>query len=146
MFGFIKRAHLSQPKTKKKVVELEVGGRIGRWYTENRWGAFTFMLPFVVLIFYWSAEDAPKADAIAGNVRFHEFVHVEQDERNWFFLVSWVRYLWSMLRAFHLSAWHAGGLTMGEILMDAYWGNKYEIEAYTRTREAEDLGLPDWAK
>ena len=136
----IKRVRMAQPAHKKKVVELEIGGRVGRWFHEHNWGAFTLPLPFFVLILYWSGDAAPSGTEVDGRIRFHEFVHVEQDERNPFFLVSWVNYLWEMGKVFY---WH-GVRNIGEALMDAYRANKYEVEAYERTAKAIDDGLPPW--
>ena len=139
----IRRLRKPQPVTKKKVIELEVGGPLGRWMASQNWGAFTLPLPFLVLIFYWSAD--PQGD-VDGRIRVHEFVHVTQDERSLFFAVSWVKYLWAMWSALHLSAWRAGVLTLGQVLMDAYYGNAYEVEAYQTQVTAQNYGLPSWAQ
>jgi len=142
----IKRVRKQQPDPRKKVVELEIGGWLGRWFTKNNWGAFTYPLPFLVLIFYWTAESAPDGD-VNGLIRVHEFVHVAQDERNACFLVSWARYMWATYRAMPLGKlWRANGLRLGQVLMQGYRGNALEVEAYEVQRVAQDHGLPSWAK
>jgi hypothetical protein len=136
----IKRVRKTQPATKKKVIELEIGGWLGRLFSKYRWGAFTYPLPFLVLILYWSTEDAPDGDVNA-YARVHEFVHVAQDERYLCFLVTWARYLWASLRHFYWQGWSK----FSQSLMDAYYANDYEVEAYAVERAAEENGLPSWA-
>ncbi len=140
----IKRIRKTQPVTKKKVIELEFGGRIGRWFSDHNWGAFTLPLPFVVLILYWSSEDAPDGEVLAHH-RFHEFVHVAQDERNLCFAVTWYNYFRSTWKHFAYTAWRHGFVSFSTAMMDAYYANDYEAEAYKLTDEAEKEGLPPWA-
>jgi hypothetical protein len=136
----IKRIRKTQPATKKKVIELEIGGWLGRKLNAHNWGAFTWPFAFIVLILYWSTEDAPDGDVNAFE-RVHEFTHVAQDEKNLFFLVTWVKYFWSS--AHHLY-WRGWG-HISEMLMDAYYANDMEVEAYAVEHEAEENGLPPWA-
>jgi hypothetical protein len=116
----LSRLRLPQPATRKKVVELVVAGPVGNWFARRGWGAFTFPLPFVCLIFYWSTP------APSPFTRVHEFVHVAQDEASPFFLVFWVQYL-------------------AEHFQRGYRRNRYEEDAYATERDARDHGLPDWA-
>jgi len=142
----IKRIRKNQPPAlTKKVIELEVGGRIGRWYHEHNWGAVTIPLPFFVLIMYWSSEDAPDGE-IHPLVRVHEFTHVAQDQIDRFFFVSWAKYLY----------WFVAGVDWKKVfkrekgliaaLMDSYYHVPYEQEAYAVEHMAEQNGLPEWAK
>lgn len=120
----LSRLHLrqpAQPTISKNVVELCVGGPIGRWFARRRWAAFTLPLPFVVLIFYW---DTPAPSPLT---RVHEFVHVGQDQAHPFFLVFWVKYL-------------------AELARHGYRGNRYEQAAFAVERDAAANGLPDWAR
>ena len=114
------RLRLPQPPTRKQVVELVVGGPIGRWFARAGWGAFVLPLPFVCIIFYWNTS------APSPFTRVHEFVHVAQDEANPFFFVFWVRYLAAHFRR-------------------GYRGNPYEQAAYATEHDARSNGLPDWA-
>lgn len=129
-----------QPPADKKVVELVVGGPVGRWFAARGWGAFTLPLPFLVLIFYW--DNAP------GLVRVHEFTHVRQDAANPFFLVTWYRYARAWWKGFPLAGVLRGQIGVSDALMVAYQSNEYEIAAYAVQSQAEmeHDGLPDWAK
>lgn len=140
----IKRVRKTQPATKKKVIELEIGGWLGRWFSGRNWGAFTWPLPFLVVILYWSTEDAPDGD-IGALHRVHEFVHVAQDERNFFFLQTWYKYFRSTWKHFAFTAWRHGFVSFSNAMMDAYYANDYEAEAYAVTEEAAQNGLPPWA-
>lgn len=142
----IKRLLKSQPPTKKKVVELVVGGRVGRWFSNHGWGAFTLPLPFLVLIFYWSNKTPVYDFDVEPLCRVHEFVHVAQDERNLCFAVSWWDYYRSMWKHFAFTAWRYGHVSLSHALMDAYYANDYEAEAYAVEAAAEQNGLPAWAK
>jgi len=117
----LSRLRLRQPAIDKKVVELIVGGPIGRWFARRRWAAFTLPLPFIVLIFYW---DTPAPSPLT---RVHEFVHVGQDQAHPFFFVFWVKYL-------------------AELARRGYRGNRYEQAAFAVERDAAANGLPDWAR
>jgi len=114
------RLDLRQPPTRKKVIELAVGGPVGRWFARRHWAAFTLPLPFVCLIFYWHT-GAPDPFT-----RVHEFAHVDQDEAHPFFLIFWVKYL-----AQHVAR--------------GYRGNRYEQAARAVEDDARRNGLPDWA-
>jgi hypothetical protein len=128
---------LRQPRTKKRVYELAVCGRFGRWLQRRRWGAFTLPVPFAVFVFYWNTNPPTPF------VRIHEFVHVRQDEASPFFLMFWVRYLAATVR--HLSL---GALLThpGRALMGAYHANRFEVEAYDVEADARANGLPGWAR
>ena len=139
----ITRVRKSQPKTEKKVVELEIGGRLGRFFHGRNWGAFTYPLPFLVLILYWTAEDAPDGE-VHPLVRVHEFTHVKQDEGNLFFLVTWVKYAWECVRRLTWTSIRAKGFM--KAMLEAYYANAYEAEAYAVEEKAEKNGLPSWAK
>jgi len=116
----LSRLRLRQPPTRKTVVELAVGGRVGRWFARRNWAAFVLPLPFACLIFYWNTT-APDP-----YTRVHEFVHVEQDEEHAFFLVFWLKYL-------------------AEHLARGYRGNRFERAARAVEHDARVSGLPDWA-
>jgi hypothetical protein len=117
----LSRLHLRQPPARKKVLELAVGGPVGRWFARRRWAAFTLPLPFVVVIFYWNTP-APNP-----YTRVHEFVHVAQDEASPVFFVFWVRYLVELARR-------------------GYRGNEYERAAFDVEHAAFANGLPEWAR
>src|SRR6185369_11953242 len=116
----LSRLRLRQPPVRKKVIELVVGGPVGRWFARRHWGAFTLPLPLAVVIFYW---DTPAPSPLT---RVHEFVHVAQDEESPFFLVFWVKYLAQLAR-------------------HGYRRNRYEKAAFAVERDAQANGLPDWA-
>ena len=141
----IKRIRKAQPPHRKAVYEFMVGGRIGAWFHNRGWGAFTLGLLFISIILFWSGEKEPEEDPNPF-VRVHEWVHVRQGESSTFFFMSWAKYLWAMWRAMPLLAWRAGVNTLGEVFYMAYHGNKYEIEAYEVEERASIEGLPDWAK
>jgi hypothetical protein len=128
---------LRQPRTKKRVYEIAVCGRFGRWLQRHRWAAFTLPIPFAVFIFYWNTNPPSPF------VRTHEFVHVRQDEASPFFLAFWVSYLAASFR--HLS--FAGLLRRpGRALMAAYRANRFEVEASRVEADARASGLPGWAR
>jgi len=113
------RLKLPQPTTRKPVIELCVGGPIGRWMQRKGWGAFTLPLPVLTLILYWNTpEPSP-------GIRVHEFVHVYQTEP-FFFITAWYRYLVQL--AFY-----------------GYRNNRYEQEAYQIEQVNEIEGFPAWA-
>jgi len=117
----LSRLHLRQPSTRKTVIELAVGGPVGRWFARNGWGAFVLPLPFVCIVFYWNTRDPSPF------TRVHEFVHVAQDEACPFFLVFWAQYLAQHVR-------------------HGYRGNRYERDAYETEQDARVNGLPEWAQ
>lgn len=135
MFGI---TLLRKPKNldiKKKVVELRVAGWLGRYMSNRDWAGQTTPFPFFVLILYWIGPSILEVDPL---VRYHEWVHVAQDQRDGFFLVSWFKYTWELLRErFINSSW-----------MEAYQHNKYEIEAYAKEDAVADgtVSMPDWVK
>jgi hypothetical protein len=114
----IVRLRLRQPRTRKAVIELVVGGIAGRWFARHGWGAFTLPLPFVCFIFYW-ATPVPSPFT-----RVHEFAHVAQDEADRLFVP---RYLARHLR-------------------HGYRRNPYEQQANAAESAAHTEGLPDWAR
>jgi len=116
----LSRLRLRQPPTRKRVIELAVGGPVGRWFARRGWSAFVLPLPFACVIFYWNT---PAPDPFT---RVHEFVHVEQDEAHGLFFVFWVKYL-----AQHVAR--------------GYRGNRYEAAARAVERDARENGLPEWA-
>ncbi len=117
----VTRLRLPQPPARKKVIELAVGGPVGRWFARRNWAAFVLPLPFACVIFYWNA---PAPDPYT---RVHEFVHVQQDEEQPFFVVFWVKYL-------------------AEHVARGYRGNRYEFAARAVEHDARVNGLPDWAR
>lgn len=134
MFGFA-RLRKNQPKTKKAVYELTVSNFFGRWMTRNEWGAMTIPLLWFVVIFYWASVATDEPDPL---VRVHEFHHVAQDEKNAFFLVTWVKYTIASLRPLPAA--------IKQALMDSYQKNSFEAEAYEVEAVAEKNGLPEWAQ
>jgi hypothetical protein len=116
----LSRLHLQQPPSRKRVIELAVGGPVGRWFARRRWAAFTLPLPFVCLIFYWNTLTPDPF------TRVHEFVHVEQDEAHPFFLAFWVTYL-------------------AQLVARGYRRNAFERAAFAVEHDARMNGLPDWA-
>lgn len=113
------------PNIKKKIIELKVAGPIGRWFVRHKWAGQTTPLPFIIFIFYWLND---LSEDVRPVYRVHEEIHCEQDQRNLFFLVTWVKYLI-------------------ELLKNGYSGNKYEREAYQIQQSWTDRrDLPDWAK
>ncbi len=138
----IKRVRHTQPESKKKVFEYEIGGWFGSFMNRHNWGAFTLPLPFCLVILYWSSEDAPDGE-VNGLIRVHEFTPVKQQE-DMIFIVGWAKYLWE---SFHHLSWKSirqDGI--GAALLKAYSANSYEKEAYLVEDLAEKNGLPDWAK
>jgi hypothetical protein len=117
----VSRLRLRQPPAHKKVLELAVGGPVGRWFARRNWAAFVLPLPFACVIFYWNTRVPDPY------TRVHEFVHVEQDQDHPFFLVFWLKYL-------------------AEHLARGYRGNRYEAAARTVEHEARVNGLPEWAR
>ena len=53
----LSRLHLRQPPTRKTVIELSVGGPVGRWFACRGWGAFVLPLPFLCIVFYWNTPE-----------------------------------------------------------------------------------------
>jgi hypothetical protein len=118
----IRLLHKNQPSPKKKVLEFTVYNLFGKWMNRRGWGAFTLPFCCVVIILYWVSDGTKDPDPAS---RYHEFVHVGQDEENLIFLVTWWHYFVEWLR-------------------HGYWNNKYEIAAYARTNLAKKNGLPSW--
>lgn len=116
----ITRLHLKQPATKKLVIELAWTNWFGRWMWNRNWGGLTTPLPWLVLINYWLLPSTH----VDPEVRYHEFMHVKQDERDGWFLLNWIRYAW------------AG--------RHGYAKNARELEAYAETAKAVEAGLPEW--
>jgi hypothetical protein len=139
---FLKRVHETQPETRKRVFEFEVGGWFGRFMNRHNWGAFTLPIPFCILILYWNSESVVDGEVNA-YARVHEFTHVHQQE-GWIFLWGWFKYLWESYRHLSWKSIRANGL--GAALMESYRANAYEKEAYLVEELAEKNGLPDWAK
>jgi hypothetical protein len=119
-WSVLSHLRLRQPPTRKKVIELAVGGPVGRWFARRNWAAFVLPLPFACVIFYWNTR-APDP-----YTRVHEFVHVEQDEAHPFWIVFWVSYL-----AQHVAR--------------GYRGNPFEAAARAVEHDARVNGLPEWA-
>ena len=101
----------------QEVIQLAVGGLVGRWFARRDWAAFVLPLPFACLIFYWNTQ-APEPFT-----RVHEFVHVEQDEAHPLFIVFWAKYL-------------------AEHLARGYRGNRYEQAARAVEDDARGTGCP----
>lgn len=140
-FISITRLKLAQPKTKKKVIELQIGGWIGTKMRNLNWGACTIPGPFMVFILYWVSPLHPQPYSW---VRLHEFCHVKQDEGNLFFLVSWIKYGWELLKKLSLKTLFTKPY---QAYMDAYAQNKYEVQAYAEEADAlMNLPLPDWTQ
>jgi hypothetical protein len=144
MFKWIKRLHKTQPpENKRKVIELKIGGRIGRWMRNANWGAMTIPWSFFTTIWYWETADEPDDSDVNPLIRVHEFVHVAQNEHDLFFGVSWVRYMWESVRHFSFKQWRAEGFRAA--MMAAYHANRFELEAYEIGADAAEYGVPDWA-
>lgn len=142
----IKRILKTQPPTiYKRVDEVEVGGPIGRWFHKHNWGAMTIPFPFFVLIMYWSSEDAPDGE-VHPLVRVHEFTHVAQDQLDRFWFVSWAKYLWWLFSGVPWKKVFKREMGIIDGFMDSYYHVPYEQEAYAVEQEAEENGLPAWAK
>jgi hypothetical protein len=118
----IARLRLPQPPTKGKVLEFAVAGFIGRWFQKKNWGGVTLTLPFLSIILFWVESES---DLVHPEVRFHEFVHIEQ------------RYRYSTAIQF-VYAYSKENIQRG------YWMNRFEIEARARARAAAEDGFPDW--
>jgi hypothetical protein len=143
MFNWIKRVRKNQPPHKSRVIELEIGGPVGRFMWNHGWGAMTIPWPFFSTIWYWTLDAQPTGD-VDPFVRVHEWVHIAQDDSNLFFGVSWVKYAWQSIVHFPFRDLFKIGVTQAS--MEAYFGNKYEAAAYAVEDLAEQNGLPDWAK
>ena len=117
-----RRLILPRPSTRKTVLEVGVSNAFGRWMRRQGWLAFTLPLPAVVIVFYWLQDADEPPDPF---VRVHEFVHVRQDQRLWFFPL---RYLWALLAD--------GG----------YRHSRFEVEARRIEAAARVEGPPPWAK
>lgn len=130
----INRVHKPQrPDIKKKVIELRIGGWLGKKFVSNLWAAFTYPLPFMVLMLFWVY---PEDEVVAPLSRVHEFQHAAQDQGNLCFLVTWYKYVKALI---------LGRIKHGSWLA-AYAHNPMEIEAYAVEDAAAENGLPDWAK
>lgn len=133
----------AQPPTKKKVVEVGVqGGWLGRYMTSHNWAGTTIPFLFLVLIFYWQADNA----AFMPYCRVHEFEHVAQAERARFWFVAWGAYIWQMLKNFGYRKVLKRQETIAQASFADYLLNVYEQQAYAIEDEAYATGLPDWAK
>jgi hypothetical protein len=118
----VRRLALSQPPTRKTVVELAVCNFFGRWMRRRGWSAFTLPLPALVIVFYWFEAPGEDPDPF---VRVHEFVHVRQDQRLFFFPL---RYL------------------LAHVVDGGYRRNRFELEASRIEAAARVEGLPGWAR
>lgn len=143
----IKRLHLSQPEgvTDQTVVELEVGGRLGRWFHAHNWGAVTIPFPFFMLIMYWSSEDVPDGN-VEPLMRVHEWTHIKQNQANRFWFVSWAKYLWYLLSGVEWKKVLTRKVGLTASFMNSYYNIPFEAEAYVVEDEAQKNGLPEWAK
>lgn len=109
---------------RKRVLEYRCAGVLADRLLARGWGATTIPLPFCVVILYWEFPFPPGR-------RLHEWVHVNQDQQNTCWLVSWWRYGVEMLRQRRKTgSWDA-----------AYRTNRFEVEAYAV--EAAALGQPE---
>jgi hypothetical protein len=103
----------------------------------------TIPWPFVTTIWYWNTDDEPDGE-VNPYIRVHEFVHVAQNDKNLFFGVSWVKYLWESVRHISWTSIKRNGLV--KACLEAYYDNEYEREAYLIEQKAEETDLPEWAK
>lgn len=118
----VRRLALSQPATRKTVVELAVYNFFGRWMRRRGWSAFTLPLPALVIVFYWFESPLEDPDPF---VRVHEFVHVRQDQRLFLFPL---RYL------------------LAHVVDGGYRRNRFELEASRIEAAARAEGPPGWAR
>jgi hypothetical protein len=133
----------AQPPTTKRVLEVGVsGGIIGRYMTSHNWAGTTIPFPFLVIIFYWQADNT----AFMPYCRVHEFTHVAQDEADRWWFVAWAKYGWQMVKNFAYRKVLKRQETISDAAFQDYMANKYEQEAYAVEDEAYAKGLPDWAK
>lgn len=129
----------TDPKIKKKVVELKVTGRIAEWILSKlkfTLTGTTISLPFLfVIVYLQSAKDNPKNMAL---VRIHENQHMLQSESMGPFFVFWLKYIWQDVKWFYMTL----------SLSDMYYNQKYEAEAYDVQDEVANgkLPYPEWAK
>ena len=139
----IKRLKLKQPPgLTKRVLELGVsGGVLGNYMKSHNWAGTTIPFPFLVVIFYWNADDP-----YLPYYRVHEFTHVQQDEQARWWFVAWARYAWQMVKHFALLKVLTRKESISDAMMDDYMANEYEQAAYAVEDEAFKNGLPDWAK
>lgn len=139
----IKRIRKATPPHTARVIELEIGGKFGKFAWNSGWGGTTIPFPFVTLMMFWTVQPQPD-----GNpdplIRVHEWTHVKQNEANRFWFVSWVRYLWQDIIHIKWSTVRSKGIYAA--YLEAYYANKYEAEAYVVEDLARENGLPDWAK
>jgi hypothetical protein len=138
------RLHLPQPPHRSRVIEFAVGGWFGRRMHRAGWGALTIPFPFVQVIAYWMAagQTTPRP-----GLRVHEWVHVAQNERDLFWLMSWVRYLWQLGRVLR---WRNLPRRPKTAMLEAYREHPAEVAAYAVQEAAESpgegRGLPEWAR
>jgi hypothetical protein len=142
-----KRLTRSQPPgLRKRVLEVTMNGWLGRKMTSMNWAGTTIPLPGFVLMMFWIGPDVPVLNPY---VRFHEFVHVQQDvDAKWWF-VAWAQYIreWAIEAWRHTASkwdflkpwkWYA-------VYQAGYWNNKFELQAYAATGAVHDAqSLPDW--
>ena len=137
------RFRAQPPGLTRKVIEVGVsGGILGRYMTAHQWAGTTIPLPWIVLIFYWQADNA----SFMPYCRVHEFEHVAQDERARFWFIAWGAYIWQMLKNFAYKAVLTRKQTISQAAFSDYMRNVYEEMAYAVEDEAYADGLPDWAK
>lgn len=136
----MRRLRLRQPPGCGRVVELAIGGPLGRWFRRRDWGAFTVPLPFVQVIVYWFVygQEIP-----AMLLRVHEWTHVEQNLRDRFWLASWCRYAVGLARVLR---WRQLFRRPAAALEAAYRDHPAERDAYAVERYAAENGLPEWAR
>ena len=149
-------AVLAQPKLLKKsgnpaiskpVLEVVIGGWLGKKMTDAWWAGTTIPFPFFVLMLFWTGPAIPEVDPL---VRVHEWVHVQQDvDAKWWF-VAWYLYIkewcvkawkftpnkWDLLKPWK---WYT-------VYGNGYWNNKFEQQAYTiEYADRDNHTVPDWA-
>jgi hypothetical protein len=134
-----KRLRLRQPRTRGRVVEVAVGGWLGRRMQRADWGAVTVPFPFVTLIAYWQGSD--DGSPPAPSLRVHEFHHVAQNDRDAFWAASWARYVFGLARAL---CWRCFIRRPYLALLAAYADHPAEVEAYAVEAQAIRDGLPTW--
>ncbi len=134
------------PAITKRVVEIVIGGWLGKKMTNAWWAGTTIPLPFFVLILYWTGPAIPEVDPW---VRDHEWVHVQQNQDAKWWFVAWYRYLSELVVEIwkHTPAkldflkpwkWYA-------VYQNGYWLNKYEVQAYAiEYADRDNHTIPDW--
>ena len=141
MLGFTRLSYAQNPAVKKRVFEFGVTNWLGKFMAGRNWAASTIPLPLCCIILYWMS-----ADPYMPLYRVHESQHCVQDGANLFFLASWVKYGWEMLKNYPLALWLKRKISFTEGGYVDYHLNRFEVEAYRVEFEARDNGLPDWAK